>query len=332
MNRDFELRLQRVKESAAGRWTEILKTIGVKSSVLNKRNQPCPGCDGTDRFQYTDKYGHGDYYCRGCGPGDGFKLAEMALGQEFMDVFRAVERAVGASDMTPSQDIAAPASGERMRRLARKIWDEAQPVTSGDEVDRYLTNRGLRMERYPSVLRYHPCLGYYVREGNKSRKVAEYPAMLACVQGADGVAITLHRTYLQDGHKADLPDVKKLLSAGISGAAVRLFAAGDELAVAEGTEKSIAVHLATEKSVWSTLSCGNMEKLWIPDTVKRLCIYADNNANGDFDGQASAYALARRVKKDARRKERPIQVDVFVPKAAGEDWENVWFRKSLKAA
>ena len=24
-------------------------------------------CGGTDRFQYTDKFGEGNYHCRGCG-------------------------------------------------------------------------------------------------------------------------------------------------------------------------------------------------------------------------------------------------------------------------
>jgi putative DNA primase/helicase len=26
-------------------------------------------CGGTDRFQYTDKFGEGNYHCRSCGPG-----------------------------------------------------------------------------------------------------------------------------------------------------------------------------------------------------------------------------------------------------------------------
>ncbi len=333
MNRDLEIRIASVKAMAEGRWTAILERIGVDPKILNKRNQPCPGCGGTDRFQYTDKFHHGDYHCRGCGAGDGFKLAELVLGVDFMSVFQAVEKAVGAP--LPVAAMAAPSS-DKMRVLARRIWEEASPVTAGDEVDRYLTGRGLHMERYPSVIRFHPALGYYEKqEGGRSKKVEEYPAMLACVQGADGVAVTLHRTYLKDGKKADLPDVKKLLSSGINGAAVRLFAVQEEMAAAEGTEKSIAVHLATGLPVWSTLGCGNMEKLWVPDSVRKLKIYGDNNADAQFDGEASAYALARRIKKEERRRGYAIDVDVFIPKLEGEDWEDVWRRrraKELKAA
>lgn len=334
-NREFESRLSDVKGRAEGRWTSILESIGVDVKLLNKRNQPCPACGGTDRFQYTDKFHRGDYYCRGCGPGDGFKLAEMALGYAFRDVFKKVEEAVGRPVSRFAGSGSAAPSAQKMRKLARKIWEEAQPITAGDEVDRYLTHRGLKMEAYPNFLRYHPCLGYYVKEGGNSKKVGEYPAMIACVQGSDGLAITLHRTYLQDGQKARLPDVKKLLSAGVNGAAVRLFPIEEELAVAEGIEKSLAVHLATGKPVWPALSCGNMEKLWIPQNLKRLSIYGDNDANREYDGQAAAYALARRVKKDERRTGNRIQVDVYIPKQAGEDWEDVWVRRlarGLKAA
>ena len=76
-----------------------------------------------------------------------------------------------------------------MKKLAKRIWSEARPITSGDEVDRYLRNRGLQLTAYPATLRFHPALGYYEKDTNeKSRKVRDYPAMLACFQGPDGHA------------------------------------------------------------------------------------------------------------------------------------------------
>ena len=76
-------------------------------------------------------------------------------------------------------------------------------------------------------------------EGGKARKVAEYPAMLARVQGHDGHAVSLHRTDLLDSPKLPATDAKKILAAGINGAAVRLCEAGDELAVAECIETAL---------------------------------------------------------------------------------------------
>jgi hypothetical protein len=149
-----------------------------------------------------------------------------------------------------------------------------KPVTAGDEVDRYLTSRGVALPVYPKVLRFHPALGYYQKDADgKSHKVAEYPAMLACIQGEDGHAVTLHRTYLQDGAKLAMPDAKKVLSSGINGAAVRLFEATEDLGISEGIEKSIALYLATGRPFWAGLNAGNLEKLWIrfaPDPLRQF--------------------------------------------------------------
>ena len=157
----------------------------------------------------------------------------------------------------------------------------------------------------PKTLRCHPALGYYEKDASgRSKKVCEYPAMLACIQKADGHAVTLHRTYLKDGKKAAGRESKKVLSAGINGAAVRLFEPSDCLAITEGVETALAIHLSTAQPVWAALSAGNMEKLWVPDTVQRISIYADNDANSEYKGQSSAFVLAGRLKKEARKSGR----------------------------
>jgi putative DNA primase/helicase len=104
--------------------------------------------------------------------------------------------------------------------------------------------------------------------------------------------------------------------------------ATDELGLAEGIETALAVHIRTGKPIWATISAGNMEKILIPDSVRRVCIYADNDANSEYDGQASAYVLARRLKKE-QKKTGPREVEVFVPKTHGEDWADVWLHSKL---
>ena len=325
-NREYEARIEAVKQRAHGRWTEILASLGVDERILKRRNLPCPLCGGTDRFQYTDKFGEGNYHCRSCGPGGGFKLMQAVLGIDFNTALRDVERCLGMMPATAPVKANEP-SAERMQKLAQRIWNEAKPVTAGDEVDRYLTSRGVALPVYPKVLRFHPALGYYQKDADgKSHKVAEYPAMLACIQGEDGHAVTLHRTYLQAGAKLAVPDAKKVLSSGINGAAVRLFEATEDLGISEGIEKSIALYLATGRPFWAGLNAGNLEKLWIPDSVRRVWIYADNDADGDFAGQASAFVLARRLKRETHRTgNRDVQV--FVPKDAGVDWSDLWLRR-----
>lgn len=246
---DFNARVDEVKRRAHGHWTTILGALGVSEAILSGKNVPCPlpGCGGTDRFQYTDKFGEGNYFCRSCGAGGGLKLAQGALGLKFGELLGRVESQVGKVQATKRPESSA-VSPLRMKQLAQRIWNEAQPVTPGDEVDRYLRNRGVWMERYPRSLRCHPALGYFVKQGTdkRSTKVAEYPAMLACVQGPDGHAVTLHRTYLKNGQKVSFGDradnARKLLASGINGATIRLGRPAQVLGITEcQTQRSCSV-------------------------------------------------------------------------------------------
>lgn len=321
LDAEYAARVDASKQRAHGRWTEILAALGLDERLLKRKPMPCPVCkDGVDRFQYTDKFGEGNYHCRKCGPGGGFKLLQACKAMDFHTALCAVEKVLG---MLPPPKPAGQAAPERMKKLVQRLWDEARAITLGDEVDRYLRGRGLELSSYPPSLRFHPALGYYQKDGTaKARKLADYPAMLASVLDAQG-AVTLHRTYLQAGRKLDAPDAKKVLSSGFAGAAVRLAEATAELAVCEGIETGIAVFLATGKPVWCALGAANLEKLWVPETVRRICIYGDNDADGDFTGQASAYALARRLKREVPQSGlRTIRV--FLPRQAGTDWADVW--------
>jgi len=210
-----------------------------------------------------------------------------------------------------------------MRELAQKIWNEGKPVQQGDEVSRYLSNRGLFLTEFPNTLRVHPSLGYYVTEGDVSKRVADYPAMLALVQDRDGGFVTLHRTYLKDGQKARGHESKKLVSGGLKEGAVRLFEATHELGIAEGIETCLAVRQRNGQPVWAAVNCHNLEVIAVPHSVNSVHIYADNDADSYFDGQASAFILARRLVNEAARKHLDRKVKVFVPQHDGQDWCDV---------
>ena len=97
VNAALQQRIEDAKRRARGRWPPILEQLGVEPAIIDGRNQPCPGCGGRDRFQFTDKYGDGNYICRGCGPGDGFALLELCRGWKFVDALKAVEDALGGA-------------------------------------------------------------------------------------------------------------------------------------------------------------------------------------------------------------------------------------------
>lgn len=331
---ELDARVRDVKQRAHGRWTELLRGLGVPASILSGKNQPCPMCGGTDRFQYTDKFGEGNYLCRSCGTGGGLKLAMHVLGLRFPELLERLERELSVPVAYQAKDNR-PKLQRDMRDVAARIWNEARPVRPGDEVDRYLRGRGLQLEAFPQSLRYHPALSYFERVNGQSRsvKVGEFAAMIALVQAPDGGLLTLHRTYLADGKKAFGGESKKLLSSGYYGGAVRLDEAKRSLALCEGIETGLAVWLATAMPVWAALNCGNLERVQLPADVDDVAIYADNDADGDFSGQVSAFTLAQRLVREARRDRRELSVHVHVPRRAGMDWLDVFVAsKALTAS
>ena len=80
----------------------------------------------------------------------------------------------------------------------------------------------------------------------------------------------------------------------MSGAAIRLYAHHDILAVAEGIETSIAVTLATGLPTWATVSANGMKALLVPETVKTVYIMTDLDRSGA--GFKAAKILAARSK------------------------------------
>jgi putative DNA primase/helicase len=150
LNLELARRVEEAKRRTRGRWPSVLERLGVDAQVLGGRNQPCPACGGRDRFQFTDKFGDGNYVCRGCGPGDGFALLERCFGWTFIAALKAVEAIVGSAG-DHARPGAATASPQGMRQLAERIWQEAQPVEAGDAVATYLARRGIVLAEYPTV-------------------------------------------------------------------------------------------------------------------------------------------------------------------------------------
>jgi len=80
-----------INQKAKGRWKEILKSVlSLSDKELRNKGQPCPICGGIDRYCFTDKYKRGDYYCRGCGPGNGWTLIKKLRGCNFYEALRIV--------------------------------------------------------------------------------------------------------------------------------------------------------------------------------------------------------------------------------------------------
>lgn len=58
---ELQRRIEEAKRRTHGNWSSILERFGVEHRILSKRNQPCPGCGGEDRPQFTDEHGVAEY-------------------------------------------------------------------------------------------------------------------------------------------------------------------------------------------------------------------------------------------------------------------------------
>ena len=124
------------------------------------------------------------------------------------------------------------------------------------------------------------------------------PAMLAAVRDGSGQLVTVHRTLLtDDGHKADVNVPKRLMrlpdDRTITGCAIRFGEPHEVLALAEGIETALSVIVATGLPSWSCINAGGLERVTIPNHVKRVLIFADKDRTGT--GERAASMLAQRL-------------------------------------
>ena len=163
--------------------------------------------------------------------------------------------------------------GKTNTEEALGIWNKAEPI-KGTETEAYLNHRGITDFNFNDV-RHHPKAKHYPSN-------QEFPMMVVAVRKwPNNDLIGIQRTYLMPdgGGKAPVEDPKKSLGK-IAGGAVQLHEPAELLVVAEGVENALSVHQATGYPTWAVLGSANLQKLVIPETVKKIFIAADNDENG----------------------------------------------------
>lgn len=305
---------------ARGKWRGILLQLGIPEMALRNKHGPCPLCgQGTDRFRFDDKDGNGTWFCNKCGAGDGMKLAIAYTGKTFREVAALIDGMVGNIKYEPVRQERSP---EQALDLLRDTWRETREVKPGDVVHRYLASRGVDELIYPAALRFAPNL----RDGEGGIR----PCMVAMVgvYGSDKF-VSMHRTFLKpDGSgKADMPSPRKMMPGALpDGACVALSDfSGGTLGIAEGIETAMSASALYGLPVWAALNTTMLQKWTPPEGCDEVAIFGDNDAS--FGGQAAAYGLAYRLAGK-------VPVNVHIPDAVGEDWNDVWqrHRKGRKSA
>lgn len=310
MSIDVKSILQRAK----GNWFAILTWLGIAAHFLNNKNGPCPKCGGKDRFRWDNKNGDGGGYCHQCDfKGSGLVLAAKWLNltsrQDFPKLLKIISDAlssmgISVNQSTPCANSANFAKDSYIRELAEKIWIESKPLNLDHDnaVLKYLKRRGLKKLTGLESLRFHPELTYFDEDG---KSIGKFPALVSKIVDVAGNFLGIHRIYLDEfGNKANLNPVKMALGKIATGA-IHLDAVTDVLNVAEGIETALAVRAMTGQPTWAAISAGNLKNLHIPDTVRKVTIWADLDRT--LTGESAAKGLALMLEFDG------VKVEVRLP-------------------
>ena len=290
-------------DAARGKWTGILVHMGIDQNFLRNKHGPCPVCNGRDRFRYDDKDGDGTWICSQCGNGTGIMLLMAWKGWDFKTAAHEVDLIVGNVEAAERREAAKPDPAIRLRKISGGF----AAMASINPVRLYLRSRGLSPT---SAIRFHPALEHYGEDSGRQI----FPAMAAIFHSADGRPLSLHVTYLTpDGRKAPVEVVRKIMPPvePLGGSAIRLFPIAEHIGIAEGIETALAVHRDFGIPCLAAANAGLLEKFVVPEGVKAVSIFGDNDSN--YTGQKAAYTLANRL-------QRTHQVNVHVPGAADTDF------------
>lgn len=289
-----------------GRWRDVLAALGLPARHLTRKNGPCPFCGGKDRWRFVDRRGDGFWVCTNCGTGDGLMLAMRWLKADFPATAKRIEETMG--DVMPLPVKALDPAAQR--RKLEQVWRDARPFGPTDPAGLYLARRGIKIA--PPVSLRQAELPYENQPG------PTYPVLIAKVVALDGNGVNIHRTYLtEDGKKADVEKPRKMMAGPIpAGSAVRLAAVDDVVAVCEGIETGLAVQQIFEVPTWATLGTALLHNFEPPPGVRKVLIYADNDAS--YAGQMAAFTLAHRMVVQRR-----LLAEVILPPERDTDWNDV---------
>jgi putative DNA primase/helicase len=304
---------------AGGGWARVLTRLGVPEDCVQlRRQQPCPVCGGSDRYVYDDRRGRGDFFCRKCGPGDGFALLMKLNKWTFMETRKRVIEVAGLGAVAAARvGIAsrtvvptAPAQPARPTQRVRDLLGGSCTSDAVPDVVEYLSSRRVWSLPQGCTLRAHASAEYF----HDGRTVGRFAALVAPVVDIAGELVTVHVTYLDAGRKLATHEPRKILSGmtGRTGCAARLVPlTGDTLGIAEGIETALAALMLHKLPVWSALNTSLLSKFAPPKNVRKLVVFADRD-------EAGLVAAARLMESLQGR----VTVELRVPPPPDKDWND----------
>jgi putative DNA primase/helicase len=180
------------------------------------------------------------------------------------------------------------------------IWGSASKA-DGSIVEKYLRARGIILPVPPSI-----------RCGARAYLDRfQLPAMVAAVQAPDRRTIAVQVTLIDPrGDRKAQVRLPRKTTGELGYGAVRLAAASDVLGLAEGVETALSAMQLTAIPCWACIGASRMHRVAVPDTVRELHIFGDN----DVPGRAAV--------ERAAHEHRHRRVVLHFPPDGVKDWND----------
>jgi len=298
-------------QAALGKWPSILTMMGVNQDYLTGKHTSCPNCGGSDRFRFADTSGKGEHFCSQCGHGDGFDLVQKLLNCDFKQAALEVEKVAGIAERV---DIKPQQTTEEKRQRLNALNKRVKPIAQSKSVCDYLSSRGIDRDIFTNA-NLGMVKGYENFDGGHIR--GRFDSMVGKVLQC-GRPITYHITFTDQGRKADVRTVRKVLPPVVkfTHGAIELFKPREGvLGVAEGIETALSAYQLFGVPTWSCLNLNSLQNFVVPNGVDRLYIFADNDTNGV--GLKAANHLKQKAEYQG------LEVIVQTPSTPGNDWNDV---------
>jgi len=345
--KENQMKAEKLKTLAMGRWEAILSAIAPQSIVALKykgRHVPCPVHGGKDGFRvFKDVAITGGSVCNTCGfNNNGFATIMWLNGWDFKTTLQAVADYLGfGSQEKPAirrTSVSTSSIGngdEKLRQALNRVWLESFSLSDikAQPAKLYLARRGISILPAEESVKFHPSLAYY----DNRQLIGRFPAIVAMVSDAESNPVTIHRTYItNDGRKAPVHAPRKLMGypgeRQITGGAIRLTSGDTQiLAIAEGLETALSVMEGTGVPTWCVINATLLENFVPPEGTTRVLVFADKDIETDQHpkghGQEAARNLTRRLWREG------FKTSIFIPSTEIEqgqksiDWNDVFFHQ-----
>jgi hypothetical protein len=190
-------------------------------------------------------------------------------------------------------------AGRRQREKAQWVWERCRSA-NGTLPERYLASRGIHLPWIPESIRYlPPCPPKYIHPAMVSAfALTEEPEPGRLTLTSKAI-VGVHLTFLRaDGRGKAGTGCDKIMVGPSAGTpiVVATINDGQGLAITEGIECALSVHMATGLGAWAAGSATRLPLLAdaVPAYVDLVTIVADSDDVGQHNARLLAERLARR--------------------------------------